>query len=73
IECLSGLALLPLAADWEEIAEIQYQCIRNGINKIGLVDIIIAQNARQHGLDIFSTDRHMELLARTMGTGCRKE
>jgi predicted nucleic acid-binding protein len=73
IDCLSGLELIPLTIDWDSIAEIQYVCLKNGINKIGLIDIIIAQNAYQHNLGIFSTDKHMELLSQVIGVELRKE
>ena len=67
IECLSGIDTLSLEIDWNEVQEIQYECLKSGINKIGLIDIVIAQNATQNEMGIFSTDRHMELLSRKMG------
>ncbi|MDR2898567.1 MAG: PIN domain-containing protein [Spirochaetaceae bacterium] len=73
VECLSGVNELPLSIDWDEIAEIQYKCLKAGVNKIGLVDIIIAQNAAQYNMTVFSTDRHMELLSPIIGVEHRKE
>jgi predicted nucleic acid-binding protein len=67
IECLSGIDVVPLSIDWDEVREIQYECLKSGINKIGLLDIVIAQNAGQNGMGVFSTDRHMELLSHKMG------
>jgi len=67
IECMSGLELVPLSIDWDEIADIQVNCLKSGINKLGLLDIAIAQNAKQNKMGIYSTDRHMELLSRKMG------
>jgi hypothetical protein len=37
-----------------------------------VVDILIAQNAYQHKLGIFSTDKHMELLSRIIDIEYRK-
>jgi predicted nucleic acid-binding protein len=71
IDCLSGIDIVPLAIDWDEIIEIQYQCIKTGINKLGLLDIAIAQNAKQNNIEIFSTDKHMILLSKKMGIKCR--
>ncbi|MDR1932438.1 MAG: PIN domain-containing protein [Spirochaetales bacterium] len=71
IDCLSGIDVVPLNIDWSEIIEIQYQCIRAGINKLGLLDIAIAQNAKQNDVAIFSTDRHMILLSQKVGINCR--
>jgi predicted nucleic acid-binding protein len=71
IVCLSGIGAVPLSIDWDEITEIQYGCIKAGINKLGLLDIAIAQNAKQNGLGVFSSNRHMVLLCQKIGIGCR--
>jgi predicted nucleic acid-binding protein len=71
IDCLSGINIVPLNIDWDEIVEIQYQCIKTGINKLGLLDIAIAQNAKQNNMEIFSTDKLMILLSKKMGINCR--
>jgi predicted nucleic acid-binding protein len=71
IDCLSGIDIVPLDIDWDEIIGIQYQCIKTGINKLGLLDIVIAQNAKQNNIEIFSTDKHMILLSKKMGINCR--
>jgi hypothetical protein len=71
IDCLSGINIVPLSIDWDEIIEIQYQCIKAGINKLGLLDIAIIQNAKQNNIEIFSTDKHMILLSKKMGINCR--
>ncbi|MFA6835903.1 MAG: hypothetical protein WCR04_05805 [Fibrobacteraceae bacterium] len=57
IECLSGIDIMPLAIDRDEEWNIQYECLESGINKIGILDIVIAQNAVQNGTGNFSTDR----------------
>jgi predicted nucleic acid-binding protein len=71
IECLSGINILSLNIDWDEIMEIQYLCFLSGINRLGLLDIIIAQNAKQNDVEIFSTDNYMKLLTQVMGINCR--
>jgi predicted nucleic acid-binding protein len=70
IASISGVPVAQLAIDWDEIIEIQYQCIKKGINKLGLLDIAIAQNAQQHGMGIFSTNRHMILLCQNINIQC---
>ena len=67
IACLSGINVVPLDIDWDEIIEIQYECIKSGINKLGLLDIAIAQNAKQNSMGIFSSNRHMTLLCQKIG------
>ena len=71
IECLYGIELLELYIDWDEIIEIQCHCIKNGINKLGLLDIAIAQNAKQNNAGIFTMNRHMILLCNLIGVECR--
>ena len=71
IECLYGIGLLELYIDWDEIIEIQYHCIKNEINKLGLLDIAIAQNAKQNNVGIFTINRHMILLCNLIGVECR--
>jgi len=47
--------------------------IKNGINGVGLLDIAIAQNAKQNGLAVFSTDKHMNFLSNLMNFELRVE
>jgi predicted nucleic acid-binding protein len=39
-------------------------CLRNGINKVGIPDLIIAQFALQNNLSLFSLDKHFQLLGK---------
>ena len=71
IDCISALEEIPLNINWKEIEEIQYHCIKNGINKVGLLDIAIAQNAKQNGIAVFSTDKHMNFLSNLMNFDLR--
>ncbi|MDR1256145.1 MAG: PIN domain nuclease, partial [Spirochaetaceae bacterium] len=71
IECLYGIELLRLNIDWDKIIETQYYCIKNGINKLGLLDIAIAQNAKQNNAGIFTLDRNMILLCDLIGIECK--
>jgi predicted nucleic acid-binding protein len=67
IDCISGIDSIPLSIDWDEISEIQTQSLLHGINKLGLLDIAIAQNAAQNGVAIVSINRHMLLLCERLG------
>ena len=64
---LRDLPTLPLAINWPEIIGYQVACLRSGINKVGIPDLIIAQNARQHGVPLFTRDKHFHLLAKPVG------
>ena len=67
ISCLSGIKVVPLTINWEEIIDVQVMCLKSGMNKVGLLDIAIVQNAKQNKLGIFSTDKHIRFLSRKMG------
>jgi predicted nucleic acid-binding protein len=54
----------PIQVDWDEIVQTQITCLRNGINKVGVPDLIIAQHAIQNGLQLLSRDKHFERLSR---------
>ena len=54
----------PLTVDWDDIIQLQVACIRNGINKVGVPDLIIAQHAMQNSLSLYSLDKHFTLLSK---------
>jgi predicted nucleic acid-binding protein len=54
----------PMNVDWDEILEFQTICLQNGINAVGIADLMIAQNAIQGGLRLLSNDRHFSLMAK---------
>ena len=62
IESLRSIRNLLLSIDWDQIIEFQYKCLRNGLNGIGIPDLILAQNAKQHNCEIYSLDNHFELM-----------
>ncbi len=64
VRVLREMECVPLAVDWNGIIEMQVACLRNGINKVGIPDLMVAQNAMQHNLSLFSLDKHFRLLGR---------
>jgi len=62
IELLRSIRNSVLAIDWDQIIEFQYRCLRNGLNGIGIPDLILAQNAKQHNCEIYSLDNHFGLI-----------
>jgi predicted nucleic acid-binding protein len=48
--------------DWEEIISMQAINLKNGLNRVGVPDLIIAQNAKQNRLRLFSFDKHFEIM-----------
>ena len=64
ISLLKTLTRIPVNIDWEDIIDMQTNCIRKGINKVGIPDLIIAQNAMFNSLDLYSNDKHFKLISK---------
>ena len=62
ISLLRNIRRLDLFIDWNQIIEYQYKCLKNGINAVGIPDLIIAQNAIQNDCEIFTQDNHFSLM-----------
>lgn len=58
IELLHNIAKLVININWDEIIELQYLCLQNGLNGVGIPDLIIVQNARQNLSKVYSLDKH---------------
>ncbi|MBO4727278.1 MAG: PIN domain-containing protein [Spirochaetaceae bacterium] len=61
-ELLLSFPKLQMKIDWNEIVFMQTENLCNGINKVGLPDLMIAQNAIQNKVKLFSCDRHFQLI-----------
>ena len=64
VRLLRDIERLPVTLDWDGIIQMQVICLRNGINKVGIPDLIIAQHAMQNNLSLFSLDKHFPLLSK---------
>jgi predicted nucleic acid-binding protein len=53
----------PLDTDWDDLVQMQIACLRHGINKVGIADLMIAQHAIQNHLELYSRDKHFRLIA----------
>lgn len=62
IKLLSNIKKLNISITWEQITDYQYNCLKNGLNGVGIPDLIIAQNAKQNHCKIYSLDKHFNLL-----------
>jgi predicted nucleic acid-binding protein len=62
ISLLHDINKLELSIRWDQIMEFQFKCLKNGLNGIGIPDLIIAQNAKQHQCTIYSLDNHFEVM-----------
>ncbi|MBC8413984.1 MAG: PIN domain-containing protein [Nitrospira sp.] len=66
IELLKSVNNLQLKINWNELIEYQVKCLKKGINGVGIPDLIIAQNAKQHDCEIYSTDNHFKLMSKVV-------
>ena len=62
INLLLNISRFDLSVNWNQIIEYQYKCLKNGLNGIGIPDLIIAQNAKQYHCEIYSLDNHFQLM-----------
>ncbi|WMJ08478.1 PIN domain-containing protein [Nitrosomonas sp. sh817] len=66
IELLREIKRLPMQIDWDDIIESQWQCLKSGSNGIGIPDLIIAQNAKVNHCEVFSLDKHFQMLTQVI-------
>ena len=62
INLLLNINRFDLSVNWNQIIEYQYKCLKNGLNGIGIPDLLIAQNAKQNHCEIYSLDNHFRLM-----------
>ena len=53
IKLLNNISKIELSIDWDQIIEFQFECLKNGLNQIGIPDLIIVQNAKQNQCDVY--------------------
>jgi predicted nucleic acid-binding protein len=70
VSLLRNINKLELSISWDQIIEFQFKCLKNGLNGIGIPDLIVAQNAKQNQCTIYSLDNHFELMN---GSSCRSK
>ena len=67
IRLLFNIKKLDLTLNWDQIIEFQFNCLKNGLNGIGIPDLIVAQNAKQNRCEIYSLDNHFRLMKDILG------
>ena len=63
-DLLNALERIPVFVNWNALIDAQQKCLKNGYNKIGLLDLMILQTSIEHSLEIFSIDKHFQALAK---------
>ncbi|MEQ9467145.1 MAG: PIN domain-containing protein [Ekhidna sp.] len=62
IDGLLNLELIELNISWSLIREYQIINLQNGINKVGIPDLIILQQVIEQNLHLFTLDKHFTLM-----------
>ena len=62
VKLLHDIYKLELSINWDQIIEFQFKCLKNGLNGIGIPDLIVVQNAKQNNCEIYSFDSHFKLM-----------
>jgi predicted nucleic acid-binding protein len=62
IESLIAVEKIPLQIDWDLIRHYQILNLKNGINKVGIPDLIIMQQVIEENLTLYSFDKHFKLM-----------
>jgi len=59
---LKSIEKTKLDIDWNDIINMQTINLKNGLNRVGVPDLIIAQNSIQNKIKLFSFDKHFEIM-----------
>jgi predicted nucleic acid-binding protein len=62
IDSLYVLENIPLKIDWKNIRNYQFLNLKNGINKVGIPDLMILQQVIDEKITLFSFDKHFRLM-----------
>lgn len=62
IDSLNSLEQVPLKVDWKIIREYQYMNLKNGINNVGIPDLMILQQIIEEKMTLYSFDKHFKLM-----------
>lgn len=62
IKLLNHINKLEIHIEWDQLIEFQFKCLKNGLNGVGIPDLIIIQNAKQNHCKIYSLDNHFKLI-----------
>lgn len=62
VDELLALQSIPLSIDWDIIRDYQRNNLAQGINNVGIPDLIIQHQVILHKITLFSFDKHFRLM-----------
>lgn len=63
INLLNAVKKVEINIDWQGIIDLQIKCLKNGINDVGIPDLIIVQNVIRMKLKVYTLDKHFKLIS----------
>jgi predicted nucleic acid-binding protein len=63
-DLLCTITNIPLEIKWNQIIHLQTLNLQNGINRVGIPDLIIVQNVIANDLEFYSFDKHFSLMSK---------
>lgn len=63
IDGLLQIDCIPLDIHWDTIINLQIQNLKFGINRVGIPDLIILENAVANNLILYTEDKHFRLMS----------
>ena len=67
VKLLHNINNAAIEIKWSQLVELQYRCLINGLNGVGISDLIICQNAMQHNCKVYSLDKHFSKMSKFLG------
>lgn len=62
VALLHAVEKVELDIKWSQIISIQTANLKSGINRVGIADLLVLQNALQNDLVLYSLDKHFCLM-----------
>ena len=62
LEGLQAIRKVPMNIDWEIVRDYQQMNLQNGINNVGIPDLIILQQVINQKITLYSYDKHFNLM-----------
>ena len=72
-ELLLAVTKIPIDIKWNHLVYMQTENLRKGINRVGIADLIIAQNVLENDLELFALDSHFQLMSELHGVRMYKQ
>lgn len=52
-----------MSIDWSQLISMQTENLKHGVNRVGIPDLMIVQNAEQNDMELYSLDKHFKLMS----------